>query len=446
MASDHSTAIVPLQSWVYESPALRRDRTPIDVGLLAEALIYYDRVLLIPVTEVPSATVTGPADIAAASGEPFDREWRRSFVRLIEWFVARGAYPDLVKLFSAGVLSVYHYAFYTIPVLKDGMYSCWNMQDEDEERGNETFIRRFLSGREFEAIVPRGRHREKLFRALDGHIVELHANQFATAVDNARTDFSDPLRASLAVQCLLDEFRESLPSGLQHDVSAVAVNLGSKTNLTFNVNFDDISEAVAPLDFNVSTPLCGLAHSNRLLWSAAISNCDLYLPTPISRLVNTKLVESNSRRARAQGLIETLEIEVAFPNVREMVNSGELGIEDVLRIRSHAGKFRAWLQTQTERDTNALFAYHHEVAQASGLSRAARKTLRMFGSIAAGGVGAGVGAVTAGPLGAAAGAVVGGAAGAAAQFVFDLAGRLDDEWKPVVFGDWMKKAVRSGSQ
>lgn len=27
------------------------------------------------------------------------------------------------------------------------------------------------------------------------------------------------------------------------------------------------------------------------------------------------------------------------------------------------------------------------------------------------------------------------------KFVFDVAGKLDEDWKPVVFGDWMRNYV-----
>src|SRR5882762_9108619 len=141
-SNSHATAIVPLQCWMYESPLLRRDRVPIDIGLLAEALVYYDRILIIPVTEVPVARVFDAAPEPIGDSAPFDAQWRRSFLELIDWFVQRNAYAQIVQLFSDDALGVYHYAFYTIPMLVDGKYVCWNMQDAEEGQGKETFIRR----------------------------------------------------------------------------------------------------------------------------------------------------------------------------------------------------------------------------------------------------------------------------------------------------------------
>ena len=419
--------------------------------MLAEALIYYDRILLVPVTEVPVAKVLDQPTTNQGPYRPFDAEWRRSFLQLVDWFVQRDAYKQLVGLFSDGILNVYHYAFYTIPVLKDGKYMCWNMQDAEEEKGEETFMRRFLGGGALEEIIPRARHRAKLYRALVNRVTEVHANQFEKAVENARVDFINPVAATVALQSLVDDVRTLLRGDLPREISVRATDLGGgDTNLTFNINFDAITKALAPLEFGIPTPLCGLAHSNRLVWSAATSNCDLYLPTPISRLVNAKLVESSERRTKPHQVIETLEARIDFPDVRQLVNSGQLSFGDVLKLRNHARRFREWLQTQAERDRDALLAYHHEVAQASGFVRTAGKTLRLFGTLAAAGVGAAAGAAVAGPPGAALGVAAGGVAARAVEdgvkFVFDVAGKLDEDWKPVVFGDWMRTYVANATK
>jgi hypothetical protein len=169
-----------------------------------------------------------------------------------------------------------------------------------------------------------------------------------------------------------------------------------------------------------------------------------------SRLVNAKLIESNERRTKPREVIETLEAQVDFPDIRQLVNSGHLSFGDVLTIRARSRRFREWLQTQAERDRDALLADHHEVAQASGLARAAGKTLKLFGTLVGGGVGAAAGAAVAGPPGAAVGVAAGGAVAKVVEegfkFVFDVAGKLDEEWRPVVFGDWMRRYVDSARQ
>jgi len=45
-ASDHTTTLLPLEAWAFQSPGLARIGRATDVGGLAEALIYYERVLV----------------------------------------------------------------------------------------------------------------------------------------------------------------------------------------------------------------------------------------------------------------------------------------------------------------------------------------------------------------------------------------------------------------
>ena len=44
--SDHSAVLVPVETWAYSAPKLKGAGTNVDIGLFAEALLYYDRVLL----------------------------------------------------------------------------------------------------------------------------------------------------------------------------------------------------------------------------------------------------------------------------------------------------------------------------------------------------------------------------------------------------------------
>jgi hypothetical protein len=89
--------------------------------------------------------------------------------------------------------------------------------------------------------------------------------------------------------------------------------------MKFNVNFDVISAALAPtMHFGVASPLVALVQSNRTLWSAAVESCDLYLPSPISSVSSLKLAETNERRTRTGQVVETLQKEVDFPDVRTL--------------------------------------------------------------------------------------------------------------------------------
>ena len=70
--SDHVTALVPIESWCYNSPVLRANGSTVDLGLLAEALIYYDRVLI---------NVANPLQ----------------FAEMLNWFIAQNKFEDFLS-------------------------------------------------------------------------------------------------------------------------------------------------------------------------------------------------------------------------------------------------------------------------------------------------------------------------------------------------------------
>ena len=56
----------------------------------------------------------------------------------------------------------------------------------------------------------------------------------------------------------------------------------------------------------------------------------------MSGLVGDKLLESAQTTAKTKGIIEILEAEVEFPDIRSLVNAGDLSFAAVLRIRGKA--------------------------------------------------------------------------------------------------------------
>jgi len=157
----------------------------------------------------------------------------------------------------------------------------------------------------------------------------------------------------------------------------------------------------------------------------------------MSTLVGDKLFESTRSIHKSTDVIESLKVSVEFPDVRFLVNEGRLDFNDVMLLRKQAKKFRSWLQTEAERDRDAIIAYHHEVAKESRLTSLGRKTLDMFGFVGGGAIGGAVGATMAGTPGAA----IGGAVGGAISYFADVAGKIGSDWRPVVFGEWMKERI-----
>ncbi|SIQ09935.1 hypothetical protein SAMN05421647_102157 [Marinobacterium stanieri] len=157
----------------------------------------------------------------------------------------------------------------------------------------------------------------------------------------------------------------------------------------------------------------------------------------MSILVGDKLYESKERIAKSGDIIEELKGKVEFPDIRALVNSDQLPLREILKIRDRAKKFRKWLQQENGRDRDAIIAYHNEVAKESGLVTAGRKTLSLFGVLGSGAVGSAVGAAVAGPGGAA----IGGAAGSDFGYLADVSSKVGSDWKPVIFGGWLKERI-----
>jgi hypothetical protein len=164
----------------------------------------------------------------------------------------------------------------------------------------------------------------------------------------------------------------------------------------------------------------------------------------MSQLIGDKLEEVYSASADTpQRGVQSLEAKVAFPDVRALVNEGRLPISEVMRLRSKAGRFQRWLQTEAERDRDEIIAHHNEVAKEAGFTRVSRRVLRLF---------AGPGAFAAGTAATAAAfahvpdAVIAGAAGAMASTftnqMMDALSKQGEEWKPVVFGKWATEHIR----
>ena len=157
----------------------------------------------------------------------------------------------------------------------------------------------------------------------------------------------------------------------------------------------------------------------------------------MGQLIGDKMYECSQALDKTSNIISNLQKEVEFPNIRSLVNDGKIDLKEIFRIRKRARKFRAWLQNESERDHNAIFAYHHEVTKELGYVKGTRKVLSLFGVLGSGATGSVIGSVLAGP----AGAAIGGAAGSATGYVLDVASKIGAGWKPVVFGNWLKERI-----
>lgn len=412
--SDHSRALVPIETWAFNSPDLGHRGISVDLGHLAESLIYYDQVFL------------------NVSNQP-------QFAKVLSWFVNQDRLGTLLSLVSEGALQVYEYSFASAPIYdpEKDRYMLMNIQDENQKMPD-SFERRFLYHKDVEAVLPKGNMRRKLYQVFRGRVIEVKAEQFGSALEEARCDFTDADRNALTVQAFIDEVYGYRRLGRPPKVECSMVsNVDGSHSMTVNIDFNKIAElAGVALNWNKHSPLAGSAASCRFLQSASALGCDLFLAKPISRLVGNKLYESARAVNKPGEIIETLQSEVEFPDIRALVNDGRLGVDDILHLRAKSKRFRQWLQDEADRDRNAFIAYHHEVAKETGFAFVGKKVLNLFGFVGGAAIGAALGA-GAGP----GGSVLGAAAGGAVSWAADLGSKVGAPWRPVVFGNWLREQI-----
>jgi len=408
----NSHAIVPIETWAYSGLDLAMRGMSVDVGHLAEALIYYDRV---------SLNVSNQAQ----------------FADVLSWFVDQGEFETLLSLVTDGTLNVYEYSFLTAPIQRedDGPLILMNMQEEGQVQAN-SFEMRFLYHQKVDAVIADKKKRRRLYQAFRGRVTEVKAEAFAESIEVARTDFADGRRSALVMQAFIDNLYRTKNLGRPPQVVCKVVSTPEGHHqTTYNLDFKEIEKLVGRNLWHRASPITGNAMSCRFLQSASDLGCDLFLPQPMSVLVGDKLFESARACNKPGSIIESLEASVEFPDVRALVNEGRISIKEVLYLRGKSKRFRDWLQSEASRDRDALIAYHHEVARDSGYQTAGRKTLGMFGFLAGPAVGAAIGAGL-GPAGAAVGAAVGGAL----TWATDIGMRMEN-WKPVMFGNWYRTKI-----
>jgi hypothetical protein len=227
--------------------------------------------------------------------------------------------------------------------------------------------------------------------------------------------------------------------GTPPSITAKIENLPNRNLITYNINFGELSRLLGrDLNFHQGTPLTAIAHCNRLIWSASQEKCDLYLGNPMASLVGDKLYESHLRNTKTKETIGEVNQEVEFPNIRMLVNEGKLNLKEILTIRKEAKRFRNWLQTEKERDRNSIIAYHNEVAKELGILKFGRKSLRLFGIL---GIPMAEAYVTQNYPGVEP-AIVAAGASTGLAFILDVASRIGEDWKPVVFGNWVSARIQ----
>lgn len=409
--NNHKTTFIPLESWCYQSPELRHSGRLIDLGLFAEGLIYYDKVIL---------QITSQPQLA----------------EFILWFQRQKEYKTLLRLFENGTIQLYDYSFLTTPVLKDGVYSLVNIVDPSQQRPN-SFEQRFLYHESLNGCFKNSTEKKNLYKVLRDKVIEVKVDEFKGVIDNAKNDLLNSDVNGSAVQYFVNTVAPLLPTTPPKDIKATITIAQDRITSSYNFNFDELAFQLGEkLNFNRGTPLQGFLQCNRFIKSAMDLQCDLFLGNPMGQLVGDKLALANQTGTKISKVITNLENNVEFPDIRKLTNENNLDLKKILEIRSHGKKFRNWLQSEGERDRNELFAYHTEVAKESGLITATRKALKIFGYLSTL-IEIPIGYQIGGEIGTFAGAFT----AAGTSFVMDYLSNLNSGWKPLVFGEWLEKEI-----
>ena len=278
--SNHTTTLVPIDTWCYASPELKMKGIKCDIGLFAEALLYYDTVVIAPSTP----------DV---------------FRDFIHYFQINNEENLLYQLFNEGILKIYDYAFISSAIAHKGEFSIWNIQDEKQAKPN-SFEERYLYNKEIDCLFDNKNRRKKFYDSIRGNYIEAKANEFENAIENARADYNNIARHELIVQSFINELYQVKKLGTPPEIKVKIDKFDNKKNtIKWNVDFSEISRiSGTSLNFNLGTPLTALANSNKHIWSAAKLGCDLYLPSPIASIVMNKLSETSTRTVKPSSIID----------------------------------------------------------------------------------------------------------------------------------------------
>lgn len=458
--ADHSITLAPVATGFFQSPDQKVKGRTVDVGLLAEALVYYDSIYV-------------------------HVDNHEQFADLISLLIQHGlTYDQLCQFVEDGILRFF-VTVWMAPVMGFGRHDMvsglYGLREEAMNDRN-YFANKFLESEGLRSSFTEFGDFKKSYFDRFCNSVEKTTVSFTNdeicdgVIENAYEDFLNPKRNKLIVRNLLKAVYEanglgkppfvrvSIKEVLSDNLDRVARNPGSFVigrNLDnglykiYEVAYNnDLMSNIKRLEYTktplvkslASLPLSESGRTNLILRSAERLGCDLFMPDPASKLVGDKLFEIDHRNSgrrvqKISSVVDSLQTEENFPDIRHLVNQGLLEFDKVLEIRGKAKVFRQWLQSETERDRDAIVAYHNEVSKQTGTTKLAKKALSLFGVLTS--VGASIAAEaffqdhgtvvkeTAKKL---AGSAIDSSANA-------LSSRLFRDWSPLCFGNWLKSDI-----
>jgi hypothetical protein len=406
--------LVPLNTWFGSSPDLMRRGIKTDLGALAEALIYYDQMFV-------------------------RVENQEQFYALFNWFKESAGVEKLLNLMNHGELSFYHHNFLSPPVYRrdSDSYDFINIQEEPKDRLDS--FRRHIVGGEMDRFFPTRRKLKSFWNTVkSGAVTVVDADVFGIEIEKARELLEPNVMQSMIVHLMESLHKAGFIDEIP-DVKVWAEDLSSGgrryhfDNLDFNLWKEKFGKE---FNFGKHIPLAIASNTNRLLWSAANLQADLYTGSPTYEFLCDTLEETVKHFRETKRVLKRFEIDLEFPDIRSSVNQGLITASQVLRIREEAAaKFRTWLHKVADMERDEIVAYYNDFFSNLNLTERSTKYLKLAILVAVPSGSAAIGAQLSDPASAAIGTAV---STILSKMLYE---KIAGGWTPKVFGNTLKRIV-----
>lgn len=407
---------VPIESYALASPEILLRNVRTDSGLFAEALILFEKI------DLNVTTSDNLADILQGFMQSF------------------GSISPFLDLINSGDVRLHYFDFISAPIEKNGILSIWNMQDNVAERSHQSsFQQKILYNSAIEKVIPKARHRTRLYEAITKSVVIDASDKYASAIMAAR----EASKSNSEIEFMLNAFKDSLPKDKRKllpeniIVKTVFDEKEKLTRHTYNFDFNRINPLLPNLNLSNHLPALGLVQTHRIICASQQHDCDVYLPTPLSYLVLAKMdsLLDNGRKFKKSAI--DLTNKASFPDIRCTFNEGRINWKDVLALRDRATRFQQWFAANGGNPDVALSTYGEEYKASTGIKEY-REKIFSIATYVSSGIGAAIGAAAQGPVGAMAGAMAGGLV----PFVKELFKASEETgWRPRFFGNWVHEKL-----
>ena len=186
--SDHTRSLIPIGTGPYFSPDLLDEAKQIDVGLLAESLLYYESVVI----DVTSAQQIGD---------------------LLTWFDQQAKVPALIALIRDGTLTFSGYDFFTVPfkTLLAGrpttrVTAACTAAGPDKKPI--CYAYEYVMSDQIKQIILNEQYVKDLQSAISDHFSVKTFRDYSSATNHAMVDYNDPKRFSFVLQAFVDKLYE----------------------------------------------------------------------------------------------------------------------------------------------------------------------------------------------------------------------------------------------